>query len=850
MKLYILSLLAFLSFSVFNSSAQKRQIEYFATQIEFKKDRKIPSFCQFKSSEIIHIDKLEGFLAAIGDWSKSVSLKLLNANSDELGFDHIRYQQTVNNIPVENTMLVVHVKDGMVQSFNGSLISDIHIENLFSKSLLTKEQIIEIAKDEVPSEQYIWETTGNEDESLKEWKQSDDNPFLPKIETVIIEDESTSEYKKVYRVNIISRRPLKGYYVYINQNEGKVLDKIPSICEFDEDGTAVTRYSGTRSIRTTKRSDGVYILKEDGRGNGIETRDYRGNDGGPSYDWEDDDNYWDNDTPEFSRAASEVHWGAEMTYDYLMNEHNINSMDGNGMKINAFVDIGEPGAFYNPGTDYVTFGANDEYTYTAVEIVAHEIGHGVNFNSGGVSRGEGAALNESFSDIIGNTVERYARPNNWSWEVGEDIGGRRHMQNPKSKQHPDTYKGEYWSFSDSRYSNSAIQNHWYYILSEGKEGVNDNNDAYSVEGIGIDNAIRIALRTYRTYLTSNSDHADVRRYSILAASDLYGGCSKEVESVTNAWYAVGVGDEYQTNEAEANFESETNIGCSAPHEVRFINTSSGTDQVLWDFGDGSTSTELNPKHTYTSEGDFTVKLELTGVCGEDDIEKVDFVKIDGSNSCNYNMEENVTTTTTACAGTLYDPGGPDAPYSVETDNYFLITPPNATSVTITFREFSVEPGSRNLCDYDYLSLHDGNSTDSPLMGWYCDNDPPLLNTEIKSSKGEMLIRLFSDDSRVREGFMLEWSCEQTISGIDEQIVSDVTLYPMPAKETLHYNFEQMTANNEMVIYNANGILQKTIYIQESAGVIDVSDLIPGIYFLRLSINNHESLIKQFVIGSK
>lgn len=49
-------------------------------------------------------------------------------------------------------------------------------------------------------------------------------------------------------------------------------------------------------------------------------------------------------------------------------------------------------------------------------------------------------------------------------------------------------------------------------------------------------------------------------------------------------------------------------GC-APLEVdfRFVSTQPGTT-FFWDFGDGNTSTERFPRHTYTSEGNYRVKL--------------------------------------------------------------------------------------------------------------------------------------------------------------------------------------------------------------------------------------------------
>ena len=38
----------------------------------------------------------------------------------------------------------------------------------------------------------------------------------------------------------------------------------------------------------------------------------------------------------------------------------------------------------------------------------------------------------------------------------------------------------------------------------------------------------------------------------------------------------------------------------APMDVGFTNTSSGATTYLWDFGDGNTSTAINPQHTYTN----------------------------------------------------------------------------------------------------------------------------------------------------------------------------------------------------------------------------------------------------------
>lgn len=49
--------------------------------------------------------------------------------------------------------------------------------------------------------------------------------------------------------------------------------------------------------------------------------------------------------------------------------------------------------------------------------------------------------------------------------------------------------------------------------------------------------------------------------------------------------------------------------------VIFINTSDEADAVFWEFGDNTTSTEINPTHTYMESGIYTVSLTVTK-CGK------------------------------------------------------------------------------------------------------------------------------------------------------------------------------------------------------------------------------------------
>lgn len=62
--------------------------------------------------------------------------------------------------------------------------------------------------------------------------------------------------------------------------------------------------------------------------------------------------------------------------------------------------------------------------------------------------------------------------------------------------------------------------------------------------------------------------------------------------------------------------------------VYFDNDSFGSiTSYLWDFGDGTTSTERHPMHTYNTTGFFDVSLTVQGTGGPVEVTKADFIRI-------------------------------------------------------------------------------------------------------------------------------------------------------------------------------------------------------------------------------
>ena len=98
-------------------------------------------FIFFNQNEQPSADQLFSILKESG-LSENYSLTLLNQDNDLLGMIHYRYLETYNGNPVDNTMWIVHTKNGKIVSMNGVLVSNLPAS---SQTIIDSETAYQIA---------------------------------------------------------------------------------------------------------------------------------------------------------------------------------------------------------------------------------------------------------------------------------------------------------------------------------------------------------------------------------------------------------------------------------------------------------------------------------------------------------------------------------------------------------------------------------------------------------------------------------------------------------------------------------------------------------------------------------
>lgn len=566
-----------------------------------------PSLVVFDASQSYSLQNSSQIFKEVLNPSPQTSFTTLKQEQDPLGFTHQKMQQYFNGVKVEFATVTLSSKNGMVQTLN-SFYSPI-ADDFSVTASITGPQALNSAMAHVGATRYMWQNAS--EAALADYQK-------PTGELVVFPAmKNISETNRLaYKFDIYATAPLYRADVYIDAKTGQFIFENKRIHHANVPATGTSLYNGTVSF-TADNASGPYRLRQTADGNGIQTFDMNN---GTNYN-----NAVDVTSSSTSFTSNptgvQAHFGAERTHKYFSQKHGRNSYNNAGAIIKSYVSYSSNyvNAFWDGSR--MTYGDGDGVNYgplVSLDICGHEIAHGVTeYSANLVYSYQSGALNESFSDIFGESIEKFASGTN-DWLMGDDIGAGgsggalRSMSNPNAYGDPDTYLGTNW-YSGSGdnggvHINSGVQNFWFYILTVGKSGTNDLGNSYNVTGIGMDKAAAIAYRNLTVYLNSNSQYSDARNGAIQAARDLYGADSPEEIATTNAWYAVGVGAPYGGGGGSSYCASQgNNVNDEYISRVQLntINNASGA-QLYSDFT--SISTTLNEGSAYT----ITVTPTWTG----------------------------------------------------------------------------------------------------------------------------------------------------------------------------------------------------------------------------------------------
>ncbi|MFJ8579576.1 M4 family metallopeptidase [Micromonospora sp. NPDC093277] len=225
-----------------------------------------------------------------------------------------------------------------------------------------------------------------------------------------------------------------------------------------------------------------------------------------------------------------------------------NGANGSGGAWPIRVGLNDQNAYYD-GTQ-VQIGKNTAGQWIgSLDVVAHEIGHGIDDKTpGGIS---GSGTQEFVADTFGAATEWFANePSAYDapdFLVGEKInlvgsGPIRNMYNPSALGDPNCYSSSIPS--TEVHAAAGPGNHWFYLLAMGSNPTNGQPtsttcNGSSVTGLGIQTAIKIMYNAMLLKTTSSS-YLKYRTWTLQAAKNLYPSSCTEFNTVKAAWDAVSV----------------------------------------------------------------------------------------------------------------------------------------------------------------------------------------------------------------------------------------------------------------------------------------------------------------------
>ncbi|MGD6817012.1 M4 family metallopeptidase [Metabacillus sp. 84] len=500
-------------------------------QQQWLKDKGSPSFSSGKLSaaKVTKEAEARNFLKQhkAGIIDPANELTLVSSETDELGMTHYKYVQSVNGVPVDGAVYIVHAdKNGNVVAANGSLHENIKAQVKSTKAKISTSKAIQLAWKSVKLEKKDTEIAGQKIQPGPVKKKSAENT-VEKSELLLY--KKNGHFHLAHKVQLQFIKPYgANWQIYVDAKTGKVIDSYNAVTDAATTGTGTGVLGDSKSLKTYF-SNNTYYLYDTTKTALVET--FTANNGSslPGYYSVDSNNAF---TATNQRADVDAHFYAGKTFDYYKNTHGRNSYDNAGGTIRSTVHYGNRynNAFWN-GSQMV-YGDGDGTTFRALsgalDVVAHELTHAVTERTANLQyQNQSGALNESMSDVFGYFLDP-------DFLLGEDVytpnrsgDALRSLSNPEAYGQPSHFSDYVYTSSDNGgvHTNSGIPNKAFY---------------YTVQSIGKSASEKIYYRALTRYLTPTSSFSAARAALLQSAADLYGSGSSTYNSVASAWSQVGV----------------------------------------------------------------------------------------------------------------------------------------------------------------------------------------------------------------------------------------------------------------------------------------------------------------------
>lgn len=392
-------------------------------------------------------------------------LSLMQVGTDNFGLTTARYQQVYQGIPVYGAVLFVHFnRDGQIMSANGRFVPDL---NLNPSPALTEEAAANAAIRSVAK--------GAAADAINA-----SAPVLVIYHPGMVQNQPAVA-RLAYHTTVGNDFDVR-QFVFVDAQNGYILGQFEGI--YNDDEAVAAKNRTTYDLGNTTNYGGA--------------TECRGEGDGPSGDTD----------------CDQAHDFAGDTYDYYSNAFGRDSLDDAGMPLNSYVHYSTNyiNAFWNGFV--MTYGDS----MAEDDVVAHELTHGVTeFSAGLIYAYQPGALNESYSDIFGETVDQlFSNGNSDAWAIGEDInipgefvGPFRDMANPNLFGDPGSTDDPLYhcvpSDNGGVHINSGVSNKLYSLLVDG-----GSFNGETVTGIGLIKAAAIhyrALTQHESVFTDFTEHA-------------------------------------------------------------------------------------------------------------------------------------------------------------------------------------------------------------------------------------------------------------------------------------------------------------------------------------------------------